>query len=63
MFGSQESCEGLPQVGFKLLATVSGDCGGRAEASHPSADKRLSHCLHVLEATPPRAVPHSDASI
>ena len=45
VFGSQESCECLPQVRLKLPTSVRCDSGGCTKTSDPGADERLSHSL------------------
>ena len=35
VFGAKKRCEGLPQVGFKLSASISSDCRWGAEMGDP----------------------------
>ena len=42
---TQELSKGMPQVRFKLPASVSGDGGKRAKTSDPSGDECSRHCL------------------
>ena len=43
--GTQELSKGMPQVRFKLPASVSGDGGRRAKKGDPSGDECSHHCL------------------